>query len=208
MGNPTERALKRKPQAIVHLAWEKDSTSSTPGDRDHEWFETDEGRIEFYDYCVEWNTKDVADNEGDIWYLIAEVNDTKASPMVLGRVSSQPDNEFMAERVAEIVKDPSLLVSPTAVKPPSGPKVTKAKGKTGAAAKAGVQPAEEGSVPTPKTVRRPQKAEGAASGPKGVAVPKAATLKKRLEEKKAENAASKTDPEFVVTVPSVAPATV
>jgi hypothetical protein len=194
VAKPTERALKRKPQAVILMAWQPGKSDGDPGDWDFEWFETDDNRSRYYEEAVKWNEQDVVDNTGDdaLLYLAVEVLAT--ADMKLGRMSVQPENAETKALLARYKKAPATLVAKPAVKKAeTGAGEVKAKRVSPAAQAAGV--AKEDTTPQvkPKVVRKPAAPKAPGTGPKGAPEAKAANLKARLAAKAAKPGEKKSE---------------
>lgn len=111
MAKATQRALVRKPRAVIVLSAERGGLPDVLEDnREFEWFSTAEGMNEFYDQMIEFAKQDTADYD-DWAYLLAEIDDTKAEPMVLGRVQSFPVSDETKKWQEDFVSDPSRFFS-------------------------------------------------------------------------------------------------
>lgn len=178
MAVPTERALKRKPQAVVMLKTEKGSVPAVMrDDYDFDWFVTDENRAKFFDQWTAFTDADAVESAPPhLAYLTAEVTDT--DKMTLGRVVVSPVNAATKKWKASIEADPSLLtVEPEkkaerekVVKAPKGARAVKAK-------------ADKADAPQPKAAAAKQAAkQDKPSGPDAAKAPqpKAAALRDRL----------------------------
>lgn len=123
MAKPTERAVKRKPMAVVLWSFKKAETDQDAGDKDFEWFETDENRIDYTESSIAWNVNDVQDH-GDLVHLVAEIVDTTTDPMTLGRVEATPaSDKGLREWVKKIKADPKVLLIETNIVSSAGIKV-------------------------------------------------------------------------------------
>lgn len=161
MAKPTERAMKRKPHAVILLETLTSDVPEVPEDgRDFEWFNSLEATSEFFDQVTEFHTKD-AEEHGDLSYMTIEVTDT--ATMTLGRVEVAPDNEETKKWVESVKDDVTQVFVEIKPKKTSKPDVKVRPKKRNAAAKA-----------VAKNESAPIKQED-----------KQARLKKRLEEKKA-----------------------
>ena len=196
---PTKANLESKPQAIVIRQFLSGALADTVAALEFEWFETDAGRIAYYDELTTWAPADVT-AKGDVLYAWAEVLDT--ATMKVGRVGAAGKSpEWEQAAVAEIVASPGIaLVAPDEGLPAAKTVRATSTGKT--AKKGAVKPrkasaaaavvkgevAVSAATPTPK-VRVPRKTAPAAAVP---AAPEAGgadarkVLKARLAAKKAE----------------------
>ena len=159
MAKPTERAIKRKPQAVILLETLTESVPEVPEDgRDFEWFTSTDAAGEFFDQFTRFIESDTSEH-GDVAYLAAEVTDT--SSMTLGRVKVAPENDETAKWAESIKADvTSVFIQPATKEKPKAKVRPKARNAAAAEAK--------------KTKTPPAKP----------AADKQARLKKRLAEKK------------------------
>jgi len=110
LGRPTERALKRKPRAVVLFAWLADKTNEAPGDADFEWFEKSINAKRFFDKATVENDADVEENDW-IVHVLAEITDT--STMALGRVHvSAADDATKQALLERFTKGEDFVVPP------------------------------------------------------------------------------------------------
>jgi hypothetical protein len=118
MAMPYVRSLKRKPQAIVSLSYVYDEkanaiiTANGPAAQEFEWFETDEGRENWFDACTAWNAEDVRDF-GDLFHISFEITDT--ANLTVGRVKMAPLNVKAGPKDAKVALDASVLAPLKAV---------------------------------------------------------------------------------------------
>lgn len=188
MPKPTERAIKRKPMAVVMLTTERakvkdDGTVEVPPEGyDFEWFETEANRDTFFDQVNDFNQSDAKEHD-DFAYLTAVVTDT--ADMVLGRVEVAPHKPEMTKWKNAVKKDPSLLLAPV-VKKDDEPKKTVKPRRASGAAKSTVQKGAQGTAadaPKPRATRAKPTAKKVGSKD---ATPsnKAADLRKKLAAKR------------------------
>lgn len=210
---PTKAALERKPQAVVMQQFVSDHPN-TVHTLSFEWFETDKGRIEWYDETAIWMDADVTQN-GDIFYTITEVLDTSA--MTLGRVQAYgPNDTWVGESVASVTADTTTLVAPAAAKrvaPKATPKA-KIKGRAPSSAASAVKgPVEAGTEPKVKAKVVRKKIVAPQTGDEVKIVPpvaptgaekRAAALKERLAQKQAEGGSNKITAEDQIAVDKIA----
>lgn len=162
MARPTERALKRKPMAVILLTTlRKDVPNIPPAGREFEWFTTEDGMRTFFDQNVAFHKEDT-DSHDDMAYMSLEVTDT--STMTLGRVDVKPETKEMEDWRAAVEADITLAFTPVKA------------------------PEETTEGDEKKKVRPRRKSSAAAAMKKQDDAPdtKAAALKKRLEAKKDE----------------------
>jgi hypothetical protein len=193
MPKPTERAVKRKPMAVIMLTAnrsdiaEDGTVTMTDQGYDFEWFETEKNREKFFDQVNDWQQQDAKDHD-DFAYLIAVVTDT--SDMTLGRIEVAPHNPKMTKWKNAVKKNPSLLIAPVAAKTTEKKAEVKAPRKAAAKKAAASTEVKKGAAgdgaPKPRAVRAKPTAKKASGGAKGVATPtaKAADLRKKLAAKK------------------------
>jgi hypothetical protein len=190
MPKPTQAALQKKPAAVVMLSSLKD-TPDVVGDYDFEWFETPEGRAEFWANLQAWATEDVKDH-GDVLYVMVNLSDTKdftVEDVLVFAAADTVDDTWKQARIDAIKADGTLAVAPAVTrkgngggKPPAK-KVVKPRQKS-AADDAVKGPVKAGNEPKQK-VRKPAKkadAGTAKSAPKPRNA-RAAALKERLAQK-------------------------
>lgn len=195
---PTKANLERKPQAIVVQQFLTGNAADKVAALEFEWFETDTGRIAYYDEIVVWSRQDV-DAHGDVLYAWAEVTDT--ATMTLGRIAAAgKSKEWEAAAIKAIKADPliALIAQPDDVAKKAAPRVKagvkatikprKASAAAGAL-KGPVEATDATPVVKPKIVRKRLEATATAPAPSADASDKrAAALKARLAAKKAEAA--------------------
>lgn len=210
MAKPTERALKRKPSAVILLSWEKGKVADMAGDRDFEWFENDENRTQYVDSMIAWNVNDVQDH-GDLYHMVVEITDTKSSPMTLGRVVVTPEtNKAMKDWAKKVQDDVSIVFEEIdKVRSSGGEKVqVKAKKASPAARKAVAKKATDnkGEAPKPRAAAAKKAPAKAAPSKTAAPKPKAADLKARLA-KKAKPAEEAKPQTVTADVPEAEPTT-
>jgi len=152
---PTEKAVKRRPQAIVFHAWDSDDLD-TLADADFEWFETDANRAAYFEETHAWSVQSHKDENGLVCYLTAEITDT--ATMTLGRVRVVPQTKEMKAKAQAVRDDPlnNLLVpgpkrsTPPVAEPKAKPKKEAAKG----------TPAAAPTKPSTRVVRKPANRAG------------------------------------------------
>lgn len=193
MAKPTERALKRKPMAVILLTTLRgDVPSVPPAGREFEWFTTEENLHNFFDQNVTFHTEDVAAHD-DMAYLAVEVVDT--SQMTLGRIDVQPPTEETEKWMKAVQADITLAFTPVTTattKTDSAPKKVRARQKSTAAN--AVEKKPQGDSPEAKATRLKQRLAAKKEEPKksetGDAAPKAeapkpkpkAPVKKKADE--------------------------
>lgn len=182
MPKPTEKAIKRKPMAVVMLTTERSSLTDdglnvvVPAQGyDFEWFETEKGREKFFDQVTDFNVEDAKAHD-DFAYITAVVTDT--ATMTLGRVEAAPSNPKMTKWKNAIKKDPSLLIAPV-VKAAEKKAVVKAPRKATPKKATAVKGA-----PTPKATRAKPTVRKGADAKAETPTVKAAGLRKKLAAKK------------------------
>ena len=195
MAKPTKTALERKPAAVIMLASKVDEPDVV-GNYDFEWFETPEGRAEYWEAVKTWCAEDVRDH-GDLVHVLVNVSDTKAMTIVSVEVFGATDKvspEWIYTRINDIKADPTLVVAPGPVRanggggkkvtPKAKAQVRGRKASTAAAVVKGV--VEGGNAPTPKAKAVRKRSVKAKTED---ADTKAAALKERLKAKQATPAA-------------------
>lgn len=203
MPKPTQAALKRKPAAVIMLTAMKDAPGLIAA-YDYEWFETAEGRAEFWDALKQWADDDVQQH-GDVVYYLANVSDTAdgGSQMVVDEIAvvapDAVDHQIVTQFLRDVKDDVTLLVAPTAqrVAATGGGKRAKkpvVKGRKPSTAAGVVKgQAAEDDAPKPKAVQARKAVKAAqpkTDGTPDKAAPKprgdrAAALKARLQAKQA-----------------------
>jgi hypothetical protein len=173
MAKPTERALKRKPMAVIMLTTQRGDVPEVPPEgREFEWFENEESRKKYFDQVRAFDKQDAKDHD-DMAYMTIEIVDT--TTMKTGRIEGSPsDNSKVKAWVKQIKDDVTLAFTP----------VTKASPKSTATKKVRARK---------KSSAAKKVSEVRSSTPEQ----KAARLKERLADKKV-SAASETKQEFVV----------
>jgi len=110
VARPTKRAIKRKPYAAIFFSWEKGTTDKPATDRDFEWFEDKTNCEKYTEQTVQWSLDDFKEH-GDLAFLIAEVVDTKADPIVLSRVLIVPaDSVDLIDWKQQVESNPNMLL--------------------------------------------------------------------------------------------------
>lgn len=158
MARPTERAIKRKPMAVIFLTTKRqDVPEVPPAGREFEWFDTAPNRKAFFKQVHEFNVEDTKEHD-DMAYLTIEIVDTES--MKIGRAEVAPVTDETQQWLKDIESDITKAYVPA--KAPDSKdgekKVVRARKKSSAAAAV-------------------KKDEGADKG-------KAARLKERLAAKK------------------------
>lgn len=164
MARPHERALKRKPMAVILLTTRREDVPNVPagqGGHEFEWFQSKDGMHAYFDQNVEFHEQDTKDHD-DMAYLAVEITDTKAEPMTVGRISVSPETDETKAWMKSIKDDITKAFQPV-------------KEETKGEAEA-----------TPKVVRPRRKSSAAAAVKPDDSKEKAAALKKRLDAKKVE----------------------
>lgn len=202
---PTKANLERKPQAIVIQQFLSGALADQVAALEFEWFESDAGRIAYWDELTTWAPADVTAN-GDVLYAWAEVLDT--ATMKIGRVTAAgKSKEWEAAAVKAIKANPLVaLIAPeesakkaddkgaSTGKNTSKGKVKPRKASAAAAVvKGNIAESDETPQPKARVARKKNavastedKSAPAATGSKA----RQEALKKRLAEKKAEGGAS------------------
>lgn len=169
MAKPTERALKRKPRAVILLTTKRgDVPNVPPAGREFEWFLGEDAMRAYFDQNVEFHKADAAEFD-DMAYLAVEITDTGASPMKMGRIDAQPVTDATEAWTKSVEEDITRAFTPVKVIDKSDteqPKKVRPRQKSTAAA----------------AVKRPVDKEDAPAA-------KAARLKQRLAAKKEETPA-------------------
>lgn len=179
MAKPTERAIKRKPCAVIILeALANAKGKPEEGGREFEWFNTPEAAAEHFDKFAAFAKEDTTSYD-DVAYLVAEITDTQSDPMALGRVEAFPENDSTKKWVEEVRKDiTSTFVTEKKDDDTKKPNVkVRPKKRAGAAAAAKVKKADEAPAPIQQQVDKKErlKARLANKGDAGFVVKKAAT---------------------------------
>lgn len=201
MPNPTHAALKKQPQAIVMLDWEKDKVANgaAPGNRDFDWLVTDKGRDEHWNYLVSYSQESIT-NYGDLVHVLVEVLDTEA--LTLGRVAYFPDtSEDLKAYCEKIAADPKMILAAASAKKAPAKKATvkptevKARGKSSAASvvrKGGAAKGEAAPSIKPKVTPKGTTKKAAVKPKEDTVAAAAEKLKNRLAAKAvAKKAAAK-----------------
>lgn len=168
MAKPTERALKRKPMAVILLTTRREDVPNVPdgaGGREFEWFASKEGMHAYFDQNNEYHQQDTKDHD-DMAYMCIEITDTASDPMTLGRVEAHPETDETKAWLKSIKDDPTKAFQP-------------------------VKEAKEEATSS-KVVRPRRKSSAAAAVQKDDSKTKAARLKERLAAKQGEDKKSET----------------
>lgn len=203
MAKPTERAVKRKPMAVIMLTTKRSSVPEVPNEgREFEWFETVEGMNQFYDQVREFDVKDCKDHD-DMAYMCIEITDT--ADMKIGRIAVAPETDATKKWLAEVKKDVTKAltpVTPTKKAAATPSKKVKPRQKTAAAKAVGKDPAPEAKAARLKDRLAAKKSEAGdkpSTSKSAAPKPRAATAKKTAAKK--TSAAEDSKPvatEFVV----------
>lgn len=195
MAKPTERALKRKPKAVILLTTLRKDVPNVPdgqGGREFEWFDTDTGMREHFDKNVEYHTADAKEHD-DMAYLAVEITDTK--DMSLGRVDVQPATDETTAWLESIKDDITTAFVPvkeaTSAESDGSKKVVRPRRKSAAAAAVVKDDSKTKAARLKERLaaKQPEKKSETGDKPPVAAKPKAPA-------KKAEEPAK--EPEFVV----------
>lgn len=200
MAKPTERALKRKPMAVILLTTLRKDVPNVPdgaGGREFEWFETREGVKTYFDQNVEYHKSDTKDHD-DMAYMAIEILDT--ATMKLGRVDVRPQTDetkaWMAEIKADITKAFQPVKEVTETKD-SGQKVVRPRRKSAAAGAVQKDASKTKAARLKERLAAKQEPKGTGDKPPARKAPA-----KKAAAKKVSPAA---EPEFIVRKASTAP---
>lgn len=107
MAKPTERALRRKPKAVILLTTLRADVPKVPdgnGGREFEWFTTQDGMENFFNQNIAFHQEDCKEHD-DMAYLAVEIEDTASAPMTLGRIDVQPEDDAKCVAWMESIKE-------------------------------------------------------------------------------------------------------
>lgn len=196
MAKPTERAIKRKPMAVIMLTTLRSDVPSVPNNgKDYEWFVTEENMRSYFDQVQEFNASDVKAHE-DMAYLTVEITNT--TEMKTGRAEVAPATKETEAWLKDVLADITKVYVQETAKTKEGdgqPKVVRARSKSTAAA--AVKKADPDAKAQRLKERLAEKATTTKKGETGDKPP----AKKAVARKKV-SAASEPKHDFVVTKPS------
>lgn len=207
MAKPTERAIKRKPMAVIMLTTlRKDVPEVPPAGKDFEWFDTEQGRKQFFTQVHDFNVQDAKDHD-DMAYLTVEITDT--ATMKVGRIEVAPSTEATDEWLKAVKADITKALTP--IKEPSSEgssekKVVRPRRKSTAA-----QAVHKDDEPNAKAARLKERLAAKKTAPAtkksetGDKPPtkKAAAKKAPAKKAPAKRTSAAKEPEFVVTKAAV-----